>query len=455
MTNYQTARTELAAESNTLVPSGKVLIIVENLPVPNDRRVWLEATTLRDAGYQVSVISITGKNATKYHEILDNISVYRYPAPPLTKGTFSFIFEFAYCWISTFVLSIIIAFREGFNIIHACNPPETFWLIALFYKLFGKKFLFDHHDLSPEMYFSRFGKQGLAYKLLLLLERLTYMTADVVITTNETHRRVAIERGKFPPEKVFIVRSGPDHHVLRPSPPEEALKQGRPYMVSYLGVLNPQDGVDLFVQAAHYIVHTLQRHDIQFVIMGAGDAEEDLRKLAHRLDLNSYICFTGWVEPHIIAKYLATTDVCVDTIPKTPYSDASTMNKILEYMAYARAIVTFDLMESRVSAQDAAVYACPNDVTDLANKVVALLEDEAQRIYMGRVGRKRIETELSWEHSKPYLLAAYELVKKNKRPGGWFWHNMRWSSSQRQGEATQIPEPSQAGMRDSARRGVR
>jgi glycosyltransferase involved in cell wall biosynthesis len=418
-------------------PKGKVLIIVENLPVPNDRRVWLEATTLRDAGYQVSVISITGKNARKYHEVLSGISIYRYPAPPLTKGTISFIFEFSYCWISTFILSIIVLSREGFDIIHACNPPETFWLIALFYKLFGKKFLFDHHDLSPEMYFSRFGRQGLVYKILLLLEKLTFMSADVVITTNETHRQVAIERGKFPPEKVFIVRSGPNHHVFRPHPPDEALKRGRRYMVSYLGVLNPQDGVDLFIQAADYIVHTLQRRDIQFIIMGSGDAEEDLYKLSETLGLNKEVYFTGWLELESITDYLSTSDICVDSMPKSPYSDAATMNKILEYMAAARPIVTFDLVESRISAQDAAVYAYPNDVTDLAKKIVALLEDESQRTRMGKVGRERIETKLSWEHSEPYLRAAYELVKKHRGSQDSLWDGRRGSLSKRNNDAFQ------------------
>lgn len=388
----------------------KVLILVENLPVPNDRRVWLEATTLRDAGYQVSVISIKGKNATRSREVLDGVTIYRYPAPPQTGGTLSFIIEFAYCWLASFVLSGVVLAREGFDILHACNPPETFWLIGLFYKLFGKRFIFDHHDLSPEMYESRFGRRGLAHRLLLLLEWLTFRTADAVITTNDTHRRIAIERGRYPAERIFIVRSGPDHNRLRPDTPDPSLRNGYRQMVSYLGVINPQDGVDLFVRAASHIVHQLKREDVLFVIMGTGDAEPDLHRLGRELGLNGNLKFTGWVELDTIRRYLSTSDVCVDSIPKTLYSDACTMNKILEYMSAARPIATFDLVESRVSAQDAALYAQPNDVSDLAAKIVALLDDEAARARMGSYGRRRIETELAWEHQRDNLLAAYDFV---------------------------------------------
>lgn len=385
-----------------------VLIIVENLPVPNDRRVWLEATTLRDAGYRVSVISITGSNAEELYERRDGIALYRYPAPPPTSGTLSFIWEFIYCWLQTFRLSIVIARREGFDIIHACNPPETFWLVGLFYKLFGKQFLFDHHDLSPEMYLSRFGKRGIAYRLLLALEWLTFRTADVVVTTNDTHRRVAIERGRFPPDRIFIVRSGPDHHVLHAEPAVPALRNGRTYLVSYLGVLNPQDGVDSFVRAADIIVHQLGRQDIQFVIMGTGDAETELRALCHNLQLDDYLTFTGWAETATIRRYLSTSDVCVDTMPKTPYSDAATMNKILEYMSMGRPIVVFDLVETRVSAGEAAVYVRPDDLECLAENITVLLDDPQRREKMGRYGRARIENELSWEHQKECLLEAYD-----------------------------------------------
>ncbi len=392
---------------------GKVLIIVENLPVPNDRRVWLEATTLRDAGYTVSVISIKGgQKAAASYELLEGVHLYRYPAPPPTSGTVSFIWEFSYCWIMTLWLSLRIAIRPGFDIIHACNPPETFWLIGVFYKLFGKKFLFDHHDLSPEMYYSRFGKQGLAYKLLVLLERLTFKTADIVLTTNESHQEVAIKRGNFPPEKIYIVRSGPDHKQFQPRTADERLKQEHCYMVSYLGVLNPQDGVDAFVEVADHIIHKMNRQDIFFVVMGSGDALPGLQQLSQERQVVEHMLFTGWADKETVINYLSTTDICVDTMPKTPYGDASTMNKILEYMAFAKPIVTFDLKESRVSAADAAVYAKPGSIPDLAQKIVDLLADHEQRAAMGARGRSRIENELAWEHQKQFLLDAYEALRK-------------------------------------------
>lgn len=390
----------------------KVLIIVENLPVPNDRRVWLEATALRDAGYEVSVISIKGgERARTSYELLEGVHLYRYPAPPTTSGAISFIVEFIYCWMASLWLSFRIAFGRGFDIIHACNPPETFWVIGLIFKFFGKKFLFDHHDLSPEMYYSRFGRQGLAYRLLLVLERLTFMSADIVITTNESHQKVAIERGKFPPEKIYIVRSGPDHNTYRPVPSEDSLKQGHCHMISYLGVLNPQDGVDAFVELAHYIIHKLNRQDILFVVMGSGDALPGLQQLSRELEVENHMRFTGWANKETIVRYISTSDVCVDTMPKTPYGDASTMNKILEYMAFAKPIVSFDLTESRVSAASAALYAEPGNIADMAEKIQDLLADENRRTEMGQFGRLRIENELAWKHQKRNLLGAYEALR--------------------------------------------
>lgn len=395
----------------------KVLIIVENLPVPNDRRVWLEAVTLRTAGYDVSVISIKGKNARRSYERLDGVNIYRYPAPPGTSGTISFVLEFSYCWIATFLLSLLVAFRHGIDIIHACNPPETFWLLGRFYKLFGVRFVFDHHDLSPEMYYSRFGKEGAAYRGLLALERMTFRTADIVITTNDTHKRIAMERGGLAASDIFVVRSGPDHDKIYPVEPDSSLRNGRRYLVSYLGVLNPQDGVDSFVRIAGQIVHNYERHDIQFMIMGSGDSEEDLRRLCQELGLSDYFTFTGWVDFDQINRCLSTSDICVDTMPKNAYSDAATLNKILEYMAAGRPIVAFDLVESRISAEGAALFVTPDDSRAFAETILQLLDSPAQRSEMGRIGRKRVEDELAWQHQKQHLLEAYEALSSPETAG--------------------------------------
>lgn len=391
----------------------RVLIIVENLPVPNDRRVWLEATTLHAAGYTVSVISIKGGKARRSYERLEGVHIYRYPAPPQTSGTLSFIFEFSYCWIMTFLLSLVVAFRQGIDIVHACNPPETFWLLGRFYKLFGKKFIFDHHDLSPEMYYSRFQKQGLAYQALLTLERLTFQTADVVLTTNDTHKQVAIDRGMFPSDKIFVVRSGPDYTKIYPMAADASLLNDRSYLVSYLGVLNPQDGVDTLIYIGEHIVKNFQRHDIQFAIMGSGDSLQDLRDLCQDLGLADYFTFTGWVDFEQINRYLATSDICVDTMPKNAYSDAATLNKILEYMAAGKPTLAFDLVESRVSAGDAARFVPPDDIEAFAAAIVSLLDDPQERQEMGAYGRTRIETELAWQHQQQYLLDAYTAVCEN------------------------------------------
>jgi glycosyltransferase involved in cell wall biosynthesis len=264
------------------------------------------------------------------------------------------------------------------------------------------------------MYFSRFGKKGTAYKLLLLLERLTFKTADIVLTTNESHQEVAVNRGRFPPEKIYIVRSGPDHDLFRPGQPDPGLKQDHCFMVSYLGVINPQDGVDAFVEVADYIIHKLGRTDILFVIMGSGDALPGLQEMSQTLSVDDHLRFTGWADKETVIRYLSSSDICVDTMPDTPYGNASTMNKILEYMSFARPIVTFDLKESKVSAAEAAVYAQPGKIADMAWKILQLLENEEQRQKMGQIGRSRIENELAWEHQKKHLLAAYAALRGPK-----------------------------------------
>lgn len=392
---------------------GKVLIIVQNLPVPFDRRVWLEATTLNRAGYQVSVISPAGQEG-QYptgHEILDGVHLYRYPAPPAADSVFGYAVEFAYCWLLTALLSVWIWLSRGFDVIHACNPPETYFLLAWFYKLLGKKFLFDHHDLSPEMYLAKGGQPGqLLYRGLLWLEHKTFKTADIVITTNQSHRTIAQTRGGVDRDRIYIVRSGPDFERLKVLRPEPELKGGFPFLACYLGEMCPQDGVDRLFFTIKLLVDEFGRRDIKFVLMGGGAALEDLKLLKTGLGLDEFVEFTGRVSDHDLCRYLSTADLCLDPDPYTDWADKSTMNKIVEYMAFGKPIVAFDLTEHRYSAQKAAVYAPPNDLTAFAQLVVDLLDDPGRRHEMGRFGLNRVNKQLAWDYSIPPLLSAYRQI---------------------------------------------
>ncbi|MBU1933608.1 MAG: glycosyltransferase family 4 protein [Candidatus Omnitrophica bacterium] len=387
----------------------KVLIIVENLSVPFDRRVWLEAMALNEEGFGVTVICPRFKGE-KGFEILGGIAIYRYSPPPPTSGFLSYMFEFLYCFIMTFLLSVRVFFRHGFDIIHACNPPDTFFLIGLFYKAFGKRFYFDQHDLCPEVYLSKYGahRKDLLYRALLLLEYLTYKTADKVIVTNNSYKEVAVSRGRLKKEKVFVVRTGPKLEMFKPASYNPELKQGRKFLVSYLGVMAPQDGVDYLLLAIDVIVRRYDRRDILFNLIGGGDSLLDLESLKDELQLNDAVKFTGRIPDKELMDYLAVSDVCVAPDPKNPLNDSSTMNKILEYMAMAKPIVSFDLKESRFSAGDAALYARPNDIHDFADKIIELIEDSDKRERMGRYGRERLKGELSWEHNKRRLLDVYK-----------------------------------------------
>jgi len=391
--------------------AGKVLIIVENLPVPFDRRVWLEATTLTAEGYKVSVISPGNKVDLKY-EVLDRVSIYRYPLPPTTKGFLSYLWEFTYCWFMTFILSIRILLREGFDVIHACNPPDTFFLLGALYKLPGKKFIFDQHDLCPEVYKARFGsaRKEIILKALQLLEKLTYKTANLVIAPNESYKTIAAQRGRVEEEKIFVVRTGPDTQRLKRVEPEPELKRGRKYMVCYLGVMGPQDGVDYLLRSIEFITRTNGRNDILFALIGGGDCFNDLKKMSVELGVDKYVLFTGRIPDDELVRYISTADVCVGPDPKNELNNNSTMNKIMEYMAMGKPIVSFDLKETRFSAGAAALYARPNDPTDFGNKILELLKDGKKRREMGEYGRKRIEQELAWEYKKKNLIRAYEKI---------------------------------------------
>ena len=388
---------------------GRILHLSENLTLPFDRRVWMELNALRDAGYEVSAICPMGEGGTAPFEVLNGISIWRYPAPPATSGFVSYVWEFLYCWLRTAWQTLRVFLQRRFDVIHTANPPDTFWAIALPFKLVGVKFVFDHHDLCPELYLSRFGEKragSLPHLLLQLLERAQFACADLVISTNESYRQVALTRGGKRPDQVEVVRSGPSHQRFATvREPDPALKRGRTYLVAYLGVMAPQDGVDHLVRAASFLAG--QRSDVAYTFIGAGDSFEELKSMSSALGLDGICEFTGRIPDADVERILATADVCVSPDPKNPLNDVSTMNKVLEYMACAKPIVCFDLREHRHSAGEGALYATPNRVEELALKISQLLDDAPLRERLGQMNRRRFLDTLAWEHNAGALIAAY------------------------------------------------
>ena len=390
---------------------GSVLHLSENLPLPFDRRVWMELSALHAAGLEVSAICPMGDAYRLPYEVIDGIHIWRYPAPPATRGFLSYVWEFLYCWLQTARLSVVVLARRGFDVIHAANPPDTFWALALPYRWLGKRYVFDHHDLCPELYLARFGSDregNPAHRVLRWLEWAQFRTADLVISTNESYRQVALTRGRMRSNRVVVVRSGPSRErfaTVRAIDP--ALKRGRPFLVAYLGVMAPQDGVDHLLRAAQHLVRR-GRGDISFTLMGAGDSFDDLREMARELALEDHVRFTGRISDAEVEVTLATSDVCVCPDPLNPLNDVSTMNKMLEYMACARPIVAFDLREHRFSTADGALYARPNCDEDFADKISELLDDPGRRAQMGDYNRQRFLERMAWEHNAGDLVRAYE-----------------------------------------------
>ena len=387
----------------------RVLIIVQNLPVPFDRRVWLECQTLAEAGYQVAVVCPKGPGDPS-RAVLNGVELYKYrPYAPGGSKT-SFVAEYLYSFLATFWLSLQAARKGRIYAVQACNPPDIFWPIGLAFRaLFGSRFVFDHHDLCPELYESRFPDgPKTVHSALLFLERRTVATADHVIETNDSYRAVDIERNGAAPQRSTVVRTGPDPDRLKPVAPVPELRRGRRHLVAYIGVMGPQDGVDIAIQVADVVVHELGRDDISFTLMGSGDSWQDLLALRDKLGLEDYVEMTGRVPDETVAAVLSTADVGLSSDPKNPLNDVSTMNKTMEYMAFALPVVAFDLRETRVSAGEAGVYATPNDVPEMAKLLVELVDDEDRRKAMGAAGRARVERELAWQHQAVRYRGVYD-----------------------------------------------
>jgi len=388
--------------------AGKLLIIVQNLPVPFDRRVWLEAKTLRDHGLKVSVICPKAKGFTKSREVIEDIAVYRYTMPVQAEGVLGYIFEFAYAWLATALLSAKVLLREGFDVIQACNPPDTYWLLGVMYRFLGKKYVFDHHDLSPEMFDAKYdGRKRLLRKMLVWLEKMTLKSAKIVLSTNESYKNIAVQRGGKNPKDVYVVRTGPDLNRLQKMPPDASLKRGKEHLVCYLGEMCPQDGVDVLLESIDCFINDLGRRDTHFMLVGGGPAMPDMKKLSEDMGLSEFVEFTGRVSDADLCRILSSADVCVDPDPWSEWSNHSTMNKILEYMTFAKPIVAFDLQENKNSAREAAVYVKPNDTRLFAQAIDDLLNDPHRRREMGEFGCARVRGHLSWEHTQKGLLAAY------------------------------------------------
>ena len=388
-----------------------VAIVVQNLPVPFDRRVWLECQTLRQAGYQVAVICPKAPGDPPRQRI-DGIDLYKYTPRGGGNGTASFFVEYLSAFAATAWLSARAWRDRHFQVLQACNPPDIFWPIALAFRvLCGVRFVFDHHDLCPELFDSRFKKRSrLLRSGLRWLERRTFRSADHVISTNESYRQIALERGGKAADAVTVVRTGPDPRRLVRVAEDTDLLQGRDHLVVYLGVMGPQDGVDLALLCAREIIHGRGRRDTTFVFVGSGDCFFDLVAMRDDLQLQEFVTFTGRVDDAMVATIFSTADVGLCPDPKNALNDLSTMNKTMEYMTYGLPVVAFDLKETRVSAGNAGLYAEPNDVADFATKLEDLLDHPQMRREMGQLGRRRVIDSLAWSGQAPHYLSVFDAM---------------------------------------------
>jgi glycosyltransferase involved in cell wall biosynthesis len=388
-----------------------ILIIVQNLPVPLDRRVWLEATSLQRAGFQVAVISPKSKVYMRSRERLEGVDIYRYPTLLEADTSLSaYLLEFVYCWLASLWLAIQAYRQRPFNVIHACNPPDTYFALAALFRPLGVKFVFDHHDLCPELYVAKGKhKQGIVYRFISQLERLTFRAADMVIAVNESHRQIARQRGKLSDSRVVVVRSGPQRQWGENSQPKPELKRGRKYLVVYLGQMGKQDGVDYLLRS----ISDYRRRfhdDTLFTIIGGGPYQSELRRLTADLNIEGCVHFTGRLPDEEVWSYFSTADLCVDPDPCNQFNNLCTMNKIIEYMAFGRPVVAFDLLEHRRSALDSAIYVPNNDIVKFSEAIRQLLEDEHRRLAMAAFAKARFRDALAWEFSEQKLIALYDAL---------------------------------------------
>lgn len=410
-------RTTSSGGSTRVAPH--VLIIVQNLPVPLDRRVWLECQALITRGYRVSVICPKGPGDRNY-ERLEGVDIYKYAPAPEAEGLLGFAWEFAYSWVRTALLSLRVRRRSGrFDVMQACNPPDTFWLLALLWRVAGVKFVYDHHDLNPELFRSRFGEpkgrlKKLEYRALLWLERRSFRTADHVISTNESYKAKAIERGGRRPEDITVVRSGPDTVAMRPIVPEHPRRLDTINLV-YVGIMGPQDGVEHVLHVMDEIVHRRGRRNVTATLLGFGDCLDALKAQTLALALHDHVSFTGRVDRVQMAEYLSRGDIGVCPDLKTPLNDVSTMNKTMEYMSYALPAVAFDLEETLVSGADTVLYAPSGDIAAFVDQIERLIDDRALRLDLARAARARVVADLDWRPQAEAYVGVYDDITGHHR----------------------------------------
>jgi len=384
-------------------------MLVQNNPYPDDPRVRSEARALVDAGYRVSVIS-PARRGQRWRETVDAVHAYRYPAAPVATGFMGYVLEYGWATVAMWILSVVVYVRHGFDVIHAANPPDMLVFVAAPYKLLGKRFVYDHHDLAPELYKARFEDacNRMVHGALIAFEKLSLSAADHIIATNQSYKAVEMRRGGVAAERITIVRNGPDIDACRPAEPHPRLRRMGKTIIGYVGVMGPQDGVDYLLRALHHLIHDLGRTQVFGVLIGGfGSAQLALKRLATELGLDDHVWFTGWVSDTDLIRCIASADICVDPDPSNPFNDQSTMIKMLQYMAQAKPIVAFDLPEHRFTAQDAAVYVKSNDERALARAIADLMDDAPRRKAMGAFGLRRIKSELAWDYSAQNLVAAY------------------------------------------------
>ena len=389
----------------------RVLMLLQNAPYPHDPRVRSEAKALASAGIQVTLIC-PGVEGQPRHETLGGVRIYRFPRPSYAGSFLGYLYEYGYSMLMIYFISLYVFFRYGFDVIHAHCPPDAFVFIAAFYKLFGKRFMYDHHDLSPELYYARFDGSGNrhVYRTLSWFEKLSCRLADHVIATNQSYKAVEMQRGGVAEDRITIVRNGPELKDISSIIAIPAEQKKEKFILCYVGVMSNQDGVDYLLRALNYLVYDVGRTDLYCYLVGRGEAVPRLESLVKELDLSEYVVFTGWVDKEDVPGYISMSDICVAPEPSNPYNDRSTSIKVMEYMEFAKPIVAFDLPEHRFSAQGAAISATPNDERDFAEKIAALMDDPAERQRMGKIGRARIETELAWSYQKLHLIEAYRVL---------------------------------------------